>query len=364
LVSIFFLTKLILGKKIAHLAAFFFAVIPYSVFYSRTTLPEPTMLFFSTFSLLTFKLYITKRKYSYYFLSLLSLALAFLLKPFVVFLLPVYLQMATKEKGLKALLDFKRYLFGILSIIPLLLWRQWILNFPAGIPVSDWLFNSNGIRFRPAWFRWLGYERITKLILGFTGIIFLPISFFKALKKKELFIPSWWLSIGLYFSVIATGNVQHDYYQILATPIIAITLAHGVIILDKYLSKKFNALVSLGIICALISSMLFLSYNQVKGYFNINHPEYYIAGLAADRLLPKNALVIAPEFGDTAFLFQTHRSGWPIGYDIEKKIEKGANYYVTTSMDSEAKELEKEYMIIEKTEKYMILNLNQKRESQ
>ena len=362
LTSIFFLTKFYFGKKAGFLAAFFFAVIPYSVFYSRSILPEPIMLFFSTFSLMAFKLYTMNKKYRYYFLSLVSLALAFLLKPFVVFLLPVYLQMATEKKGWKALLDYKLFIFGVLSAIPFLLWRKWIENFPEGIPASDWLFNGNGIRFRPAWFRWLGYERITKLILGFTGVVFLPISFFNSLKKKSFFIPSWWLGIGLYFSVIATGNVQHDYYQVFITPIISITLTHGTLVLDKYLSKKFNALISTGSIIAIISLMLFFSYNQVKGYFNINHPERYLAGVAADRLLPKDAIIIAPALGDTAFLFQTNRSGWPIGYYIDEKIKNGATHYVTSSMDEEAKELEEKYMIVEKTQDYLILDLRKSRE--
>lgn len=361
LVSIFFLTKSVYGKKTAHLAALAFAIIPYSVFYSRTVLPEPTMLFFSTFSLLMFKLYTTRNKFYYYLLSLISLALAFLLKPFVIFLAPVYLQIYLQKKGWKTFIDFKLYLFGILSIIPFLLWRNWIVNFPEGIPASDWLFNGNGIRFRPAWFRWLGYERITKLILGYVGVIFLPISFINALKTKNWFIPSWWLGVGIYFSVIATGNIQHDYYQVFITPIIAITLAHGIITLDKYLYKKFNALVSIATIGIIVSLMLYFSFQQVKGYFNINHPERLEAGIAADRLLPKDAIVIAPAFGDTAFLFQTNRSGWPIGFEIDDKIEKGATHYVTTSMDDEANQLEKKFMVIEKTENYMILDLTQER---
>ena len=40
----------------------------------------------------------------------------------------------------------------------------------------------------------------------------------------------------------------------------------------------------------------------------------------------------------------------------------GATNYVTTTMDDEANELEKKYMIIEKTTQYMILDLTRKRE--
>jgi hypothetical protein len=364
LISIFFLTRIYFGKKAGYLASLFFAVIPYSIFYSRVVLPEPMMVFFSTFSITMFKYYTKKQHPLTYWASLISLAIAFLLKPFVGFLLPVYAVMLFEERNWKKiLLDFRLYAYGILALVPFFLWRNWIENFPSGIPASDWLLNSNLIRFRPAWVRWLGYERITKLILGYVGVIFLPISFLHQLKNKKFFIPAWWLGIGIYFTVIATGNVQHDYYQAIVTPIISITLAHAVLLADKYLCKKFNALVSIGSIGTLLIVMLVLAWGQVKGYYNVNHPEYSVAGKAADALLPKDALVIAPQYGgDTAYLFQTNRSGWSMGESIERKIELGATHYVSTANDFETEELEKEYMIVEKTEQYIIIDLTHKRE--
>ncbi len=363
LISIFFLTRLYFGKKAGYMASFFFAIIPYSVFYSRVILPEPIMVFFSTFSLTLFKYYVKKPQPLTYWGSLISLAIAFLLKPFVGFLIPVYAVMLFEERHWKKIIfDFRLYVYGILALVPFVLWRQWITNFPSGIPASDWLLNSNGIRFRPAWFRWLGYERITKLILGYVGVIFLPLSFLNQLKNKKFFIPAWWLGIAAYFTVIATGNVHHDYYQAIITPIISITLAHAVLVADTYLCKKFNALVSLGSLGTAIILMLVFSWTQVKGYYNINHPEYRSAGLAADSLLPKDALVIAPQYGgDTAYLFQLNRSGWPMGSSIDEKIELGATHYVSTSYDSETKELEEKYMIVEKTEQYIIIDLTHKR---
>lgn len=361
--SLFFLTRSYYGKKAGYLAAFFFAVIPYSVYYSRVILPEPLMIFASTLSITAFRFYVLKPSAKLYWTSLIALMVALLLKPFAAFLLPVYAVILFEERHWKKiLLDFKLYLYALLAVVPFLLWRQWIQNFPAGIPASDWLFNGDGIRLRPAWFRWLGYERITKLILGYIGIILLPISFFQQLKNRKLFIPAWWFGILLYFIVIATGNVKHDYYQIITTPIIAITLAHAVLVLDKFLTKKFNALVSLGSIGALILVMLVLAWNQVKGYYNINHPEYAVAGQAANQVLPADAKVIAPQYGgDTAYLFQINRSGWPIGFSIDEKIEMGATHYVSTSYDKEAKELEEKYMIIEKTNEYIILDLTHER---
>ncbi len=364
LFCLFFLARSYYGKKVGYLTAFFFAVLPYSVYYSRVILPEPIMVFFSTLSITAFRFYIKKPSAKTYWTSLISLMLALLLKPFVAFLIPVYAVILFEERKLKAVLtDIRLYAYAVLAVIPFMLWRYWIAKFPEGIPASDWLLNGNGIRFRPAWFRWLGYERITKLILGYVGVIFLPISVINQLKNKKLLIPAWWLGIGVYFAVIATGNVQHDYYQAITTPIIALTLGHAVLVLDNFITKKTNALVSIAVVGTLIIAMLTLSYNQVKGYYNINHSEYEKAGKAADELLPKDAKVIAPQYGgDTAYLYQINRSGWPLGYDIDKKIEMGATYYVSTSYDEEAKELEEKYMIVEKTNDFIIIDLTKTRE--
>ena len=127
-------------------------------------------------------------------------------------------------------------------------------------------------------------------------------------------------------------------------------------ILDRYIPKLY----AIATVALLLLVMLALAWTQVRGYYSINHPEYILAGQAADRVLPADAKVIAPAFGDTQFLYQTNRTGWPIGFEIEKKRELGAEYYVSTSYDEEARALEAEYFTIEKTPDYIILDLTRK----
>jgi hypothetical protein len=75
------------------------------------------------------------------------------------------------------------------------------------------------------------YERLTILISGYFGIIFILLSFFQLRKIKEwLFFVAFFVSSALYVTVFATGNVQHDYYQILIMPSVAIAFALGAII--------------------------------------------------------------------------------------------------------------------------------------
>lgn len=76
--------------------------------------------------------------------------------------------------------------------------------------------------------------------------------------------------------------------------------------------------------------------------------------------MPKNAKVIAPYSGDTTFLYQTNRQGWPIGFDIDKKMSMGAQYYVTVSplaTDGEANRLASQYTVMAHTDHYTIIDL-------
>lgn len=365
IVSLFFVTKKYSGAKVAYMTALMIAILPFSVYYSRVILPEPAMLFFFVFALLAYLNWLEGKKLYWYGAALLSLSLALLLKPFVVFFTPVLLAMTWAEYGFNYKKAWPVLPLIAVSGMPLMWWREWIQQFPSGIPATNQLFNDFSgmpIRFRPAWFRVLGYERLIKLISGFALFIFFPISLWKISKKEVVIYGVWWLGVLAYFSVFAAGSVRHDYYQVIMIPIVAITLGRGIImaeqLLKKYLPGHFSAVVVGGIVLA----GLLVSGWQVKGYYNINHYEYLEAGAAVDRLLPADAKVIAHAMGDTLFLYQTNRTGWPIGFSIDEKIEAGAEYYVTTAMDDEAKELEQKYFTVEKTPTYLILDLTQRKD--
>lgn len=368
LLCLYELVRHVSGRRTAALSALFFAVMPYSVFYSRAILPEPAMVFCIQASLLTFWLWLRSRRWGWYFVSIAALTLALLLKPSAAFLFPVYgglvvfHEMSVKQRTIQQAV--RRVLFYVATMLPALgiaigalaWWRQWIAQFPSGIPAMDWLFNSNGIRLRPAWFRWLFWERLTKLMVGYIGIALMALNVVHW-SRDLLVYASWAIGVLVYFVVIATGNVQHDYYQVLAVPLVCIALGRGASVMWRLLEQRFSLPVAVGSIAMLIAAGSVFAWRQVRGYYHINHPEYITAGQAVDRLTPANALVIAPAFGDTQFLFQTNRRGWPIGFEIEDKIAKGAQYYVTTSYDDEARALEQRYHVMEKNDTFILIDL-------
>ena len=255
-------------------------------------------------------------------------------------------------------------LYGLLLCIPLFLWRRWIVQYPEGIAVSDWLFNKGNIRFKGAWFHWLFARRLAELILGYWGLIPFGLGLIVRLRKKESIFSLLWLLGGLaYFIIFAAGNVQHDYYQALIVPIIVWFTALGLHALFKRMEgiNRFAA-GALAFICIIF--MWAFSWFTIRTYYWINHPEIVEAGREADRLLPPDAKVIAPYNGDTTFLYQTKRQGWPIGFDIDKKIQMGAQYYVSVASTDDYWEtniLAAEYPVIVKNDVFAIIDLTKRK---
>lgn len=358
LLFLYLIVKKYSGVRVAFFTAFFFAVLPYSIYYSRVILPEPMMVFTAVSSIYFFSRWLDGGKGSpyFYFISLFLTALTLLLKPFGIFLLLPQLFLVWKKWQLSFLKKPLLFLYLILAVVPFGLWRMWINQYPEGIPAYTWLFNDANIRFKGAFFRWLFGERIGKLILGYWGLPLLVLGLAKIEKHEGWFFRFWLLGALAYLFVIAGGNVRHDYYQILILPAIVIFLAKGAdILLNSVSLNKITASILL-VVCT--AFMLSFSWYEVRGYYNINHPEIVEAGRAVDALVPANSKVIAPYMGDTAFLYQTNRKGWPVvTTSIPEMIKMGATHYISVNYDNDTKNLMAQYNEVKATKNYIILDL-------
>jgi hypothetical protein len=83
------------------------------------------------------------------------------------------------------------------------------------------------------------------------------------------------------------------------------------------------------------------------------------AGQAVEKVAHPDDLVIAPNFGDTQLLFQTDRSGWPIGGSIDEKIAAGADWYLSANQDVETKTLMTRFVTETTTDEFVLINLNE-----
>lgn len=359
---LFLLVRRYLDSRTALFASFFYTFLPYSIYYGRTLLPDTTMVAASIAGVYFFDTYVRsllkkeKRQWIFFVLSILFCAASLLLKPFAIFILLPIGYIVFKNN---VLFNWKVLLIGILSILPLVAWRLWMQNFPAGIPVSEWLLNGGNVRFQPSFFYWVFDHHISKFILGNFGFGLIAFGLFKKAKEKDYFFSfAFLLSALLYIFIVARGNLQHDYYQIVIIPAIALFLARGVSFLLEF-TDTANRIIGFLALPIILFLMFFSSWFAVRDYFNINNMEIVVAGKKADSILPKDAKVIAPQDGSTVFLYYTGRQGWPAFTEpIEGLIAKGATHLVIAApTKNDFSGFGTQYKIIASSEDYLILDL-------
>ena len=336
-------------------AAFFYSVLPYNVFFTRLVLPEPLMVCLTVLTLLCFDNWIRNEGNFWLWFGMVMGALAMLVKPMAIFLLLPFAWQLWRKFGKKAIWQKQLWLAWIVIAVPFLLWRTWSHKYPQGIPASTWLLNGNHIRFKGAWFKWIFGERIGKLILGIWGVF----PFVEGVAVAGGYLLSWFGGALVYLTVFATGNVHHDYYQILIIPAVSILLGVGV---SGILRKTFfdlSSLVKTGMLVLIIVFMWAFSWYDVRGDYQINRYAIVLAGKAVDRLLPQDAIVVAPYDGDTAFLYQTNRRGFPIlPLPIDEMPKRfGAQYYVSVNYDDTTNQIMNKYQVIEKNKDYVVVKL-------
>lgn len=369
LVSVVFSTATILfmyllverysSKKIALMSSALFAFLPYNIFYGRVTMADPMYIFFSVLSLYLITKWIEKENIVLAILSGLSFTLAILAKPYALVLLLPISYLLYRKWGFGLFTKIQTYVFIVIGLAPFLLWRYHINQHPEGMFGTTWLYNEGNIRFTGAYFRWLVYDRMNRLIFATGGFVLFFLGLINGISKKSGYFYLLWLAgILVFFVVIAKGNVTHDYYQMPLVPIGCILMSLGINYLLNYGHGLLARGISLVVAISLVLFMLSFGWYEVRGYYNINHPEIVEAGKAVDRLLPKDAIVIAPYDNDSAFLYQTNRHGFTYGGDkIEKYISEGATHMVSVNFDDVTNYWMSKCQIVKKTETYVILDL-------
>lgn len=361
IVFMYLLGRRYLGEIGGLLSAFLFAFLPFNIYFSRVILPDPLCVTLSLAFLWAYTKWLVEKKVQLLVLSGILFALALLVKPYAIFFAIPAIWLTFKEFGAKMFKRKDLYLFALLSFLPLLLWRFHIARYPEGIPFYKWMFNMEGIRFKPAFWRWIFGERIGRLILGQWGLALFAVGLISKSKGGEKYFPlSLFAGAFAYLSILAAANVRHDYYQTLIMPAVCFVVAKGA--LDLWNSQHFNKLFSKALVIFSILFALGFSWYEVKEFYKVNHPEIVRAGEALQKYTEKSALVLAPYHADTALLYQTKRNGWPeMTYAVGKHIEMGAKYFVSVNLEHpDTLDIERKYITLEKTNEYIIIKLEPK----
>lgn len=355
---LYLLVKKLLGFGYAITSLLYYSLLPFNIYYNRVFMPDPSFAAFSIITLYCCVCWVENRRVSHALFMSLTFAIATLIKPYAVFMAIPMIYWVIRNRGLEIFRHKTTYLYALGAILPLVLWRYHLSLHPEGSFATGWLLNEGNIRFTGAFFRWLIFDRLNRLIFATGGFVLLMVGLFTAhLKKNASLFFVWTLAIFFYFTIFAKGNINHDYYQL---PIVAPGVVLSVIGASQLINlakTRLSRWLNGSLVLSLFALSLAFGWFEVRGFFNINNPAIVAAGEAVDRLLPKDAIVIAPYQGDPAFLYQTNRHGWPIGGNIQEKMRDGATHYVTTSRDQEYNDLKAKYGVLYENDLYSIIKL-------
>jgi len=361
----------LLLKEVSRTASFFgaltYAILPAFVFFSRVVLPETAAVLFVLLSILFLYWWQPQRKAASllnFTISLICFAISILIKPTVVFygFALVYLFIIRYKFEVLKKLDFYFYFF--LAALPFILWRLYILKYPEGIPSSDWLIamvntyeGQKNIFFKPAFFRWVFYERISLMIFGGFLTPFFIAGVLTKLKKPFLHILL--ISGFIYIFVFQGGNVQHEYYQTILLPPLALFTGIGLGLFLEDRKKFIHPLfVYPLIIFSFVLSFSFSYYYKVKGFYTYPADLNQMAKIIDTFTLPTDK-IITDRLGDTTLLYLADRKGAPMLYrTVEQLRDEGYSYYMTDKKEiiSQLK-IEKKYPVLFENSQFAFFKL-------
>ena len=336
---LYLLGKRYFDKTSAIVACGFFAVLPFSVYYSRTFMPEAAMLFFSISMVYMFARWLDTGKWSDFIFASLFATLAFLVKLPTLYMGGPLLFLAWNKFRGKIFYQPRLYLFVVMILAPPALWYSYIarLQFETYGGSNVWLdmLKDWEVLLTLRYWKLIFWTRLVEKMFAFTVFPFLVLGMWATTQNKERYVlHTWFFSICAYFVIAAKYNFIHEYYQV---PIIPVgCLFAGKFIADFYrqnASGAWNKRVWLVLIM-----IVFIPIHSIyKLNKRLNYNDSYIKlGEEIKENTEPDDLIIANQVNASPQIFYYgQRKGWGVTFDQKLKpktlteyVNKGARLYV------------------------------------
>ncbi|HEY6325859.1 MAG TPA: glycosyltransferase family 39 protein [Candidatus Cybelea sp.] len=354
-VSVGYFARWLFDDAIAGLlAAFFYAVVPGSVYYGRTFMPDAAMVFFLTAALYACARYLVEDERLFargLAWPAVLLTLAYLAKPVSVLALAplagMIWQRFRRRRALPALP------IAVVIVVPLLI--LWLYDRRVAA-YAEWHWTSGITRLHvlPAllaafehagafaakasqWVAALGMLPATMLgkvafALSIASFVALP---WLAARSKALL---WgWLAGGLAYAYVVVTVERVDYYLYPLLPLCALAIGGA---LARYVSAVSGADAApaaryalLALVPTVAIAVLVQSRAAVAAYYRYDK-QVYRSAAALNAALPKDAIVVIGHYGPNV-QYYIDRFGWEedpalwTPFDEESAIRKGARYFIS-----------------------------------
>jgi hypothetical protein len=320
------------GAAIATSAFFVFS--PLLIGLSNTTRPEPLMFFFYICSAYAFIRWIDRGSRKDYFWATIFTALAILCKLPAAHIGIFFILLIIVKKGWRFIFNRKVLIFGVLSLLPSIIWYSYCHQFYI-------LYgNSLGLSNQYAWVGWDFFtdryfirgiikNELTN-IWSISGpiIVFLGIIFTKMIKKETSILAICWLGAVSIFYFIAsrtTADTWAFYYHIFSVPAASILLGSSVVELYNKFSPWLNLrrktsidrlnFIKSGMIISFLTILVsYFAIYSVKYLIKTNNTVlktsgYYFGKDALLERIPKGSLILASGG------FRMDGTGYPVAYN-------------------------------------------------
>ncbi len=341
--------KKYLDRPAALVAAALFAVLPMVVYYTRTFMPESSLLFFSLMGLHHFGRWLDgeKGRGRDYALAALGICLAVGVKAPALYLLFPLAFLAWDKLGGRAVRDGRLWLFLLLVLVPPLLWYAYTGAQARAVlgGGSFWLQNDKLIGaeylLRPKFYRLIFLTRLGEKMFAFAAFpLFLAGICLSVRGRREVFLHVWLGAVLLYFFVVAKGNYIHEYYQL---PIIPVGCLFAGKAASAAASRVRRRGVRLGrdpLMWAVAALLLFVPVHSIWKVGERLRMDLSVLRLSRRvdaHTSPEDRLLVQDNH-HTDLLYYADRKGWYVSHrtkigeaGLESYRKRGVRYYVNRS---------------------------------
>lgn len=332
------------------LTAVVYLALPLGLFYSRAVDADFSAVFFAHLMTYCFVRGYDERAMRWWLAGSIAGALAFAIKPNLVFYLCLPCLYYVLSRPEPAFLKRGAFLW-VIPVVAFVLWRNYANRVNANAP--DWFFLPGYMKFVDSSMGWYYYGPLSLRLeganwfrLGYRMLYYVasPIGCITSVlgllmtrrsQRASVFFVFWLLGAVLCTLIFFKLNIEHDYYSIPFLPVIAFFTARFLATLLDALYPRLRALawlpVSL-ILLALVTSCVWLAETS---YYRIDWIRVK-AGEIIKRDTPPGSLIIvsSPEtvFLDPRLLYLSKRNGWSVDESelapgiVEALRKEGAQY--------------------------------------
>ena len=306
---LFRLTKKVFNLEVAWWGTLFYAILPASVFYSRTIQPESLMMFLGIFALERWITFIETRNKKILFASWISFTLAVLIKVLPLFWIGIPILVTAYQRSL--IFKYKLYLLPILTLLICFYWYSYSYSLGQSTGLTFGLWGSDTDRY--SWLTLLELRFYIDIFIRTVFRNFLLLGFFPMLFSIRLLGVNNFFVIGL-LSVFFTGLINpssfsiHEYYQLPIMIFSCPLMGFGLIRLKSIFYKKIffiNFLIFLLFFGSII--MLKIDYWDLER--NSVQPVWDNSELIKNNTMDSD-LIISVTGGDPTLLYLSNRKGW------------------------------------------------------